>query len=63
MTLVVYFKNGGTALFNQVNNFEVSEDTPNGALITFDYFGESTQVKRRAMFSLNSIAGFAKQID
>ncbi|MGY3766832.1 hypothetical protein ACWOAH_09935 [Vagococcus vulneris] len=57
MTIVIYFKNGGTALFNQVEEFKTES-----GVVSFKYFGVSTQVKRQAMFVIDNIAGFAKQI-
>lgn len=63
MTVVVYLKNGSTALFKDVENFDISEELPNGTYIGFTYLGESTQVRREAMFNLNCIAGFSNQIN
>lgn len=62
MSVVIYFKNGGTSLFKQVEDFDIS-DANDATYVGFTYFGESTQVRRKAMFSLNNIAGFAKEIE
>lgn len=53
-TLAIYFKDGSTAYFEKVENFELKKLT-----IQFDYFGVSSQTKRNAFFILDNIAGFA----
>ena len=55
-SLVIWFNNGKTAMFKNVENFNHNEKA-----LFFDYFGESTQVKRNAFFKLDSIAGYASQ--
>ncbi|MDR2278900.1 MAG: hypothetical protein LBE23_13670 [Vagococcus sp.] len=61
MSVIIYFKNGTTALFNEVEDFDIAD--ANGiTYVGFTYFGVSTQVRRKAMFSLNNIAGFAEEI-
>ncbi len=58
-SLVIWFKNGNAAKFEQVENF-VNETASNGkAYMSFSYFGVSTQVKRQAVFVADNIAGFA----
>lgn len=54
-SIVIYFKNGGTALFKNVSDINISSLT-----MCFNYFGESTQVTRKAKFNLTSIAGYAQ---
>lgn len=61
MSVVIYFKNGETALFNDVKDFDIA-DANDATYVAFTYFGASTQVRRKAMFSLNNIAGFAEEI-
>lgn len=55
-SLVIWFNNGKTAMFKNVENFNHNEK-----VLFFDYFGESTQVRREALFKQDSIAGFASQ--
>ena len=58
-SLVIWFKNGNAAKFEQVENF-VNETASTGkSYIRFSYFGVSTQVKRQAVFVTDNIAGFA----
>ena len=56
ISVVIWFKNGTTSLFKDVEKFIFDGDK-----IVFDYFGESTQVKRSATFIRNAIAGYAVQ--
>lgn len=56
MSVIIYFKNGSTALFNDVEDFDIADAND------VTYVGASTQVRRKAMFSLNNIAGFAEEI-
>lgn len=53
-TLAIWFKNGNTAFFEQVENMDIA----NGYLI-FEYFGVSSQTKRGAIFKIDNLAGFA----
>lgn len=53
-TLIIWFENGKTALFEQVENFMADSQT-----IGFEYFGKTTQTKMHAAFTLENIAGFA----
>ena len=53
-SLIIWTKNGSTMKFEKVEDFDV-----NDVAIRFEYFGVSTQVKRKAMFMLDNIAGFA----
>ncbi|MGX6962438.1 hypothetical protein [Vagococcus xieshaowenii] len=57
-TLIIYFKNGTTALFQNVEELELIDDT----YLSFKYFGQSTQVKRKAIFVTNNIACWAEEI-
>lgn len=57
-TLAIYFENGSTAYFERVTDFVIVEDT-----IGFKYFGVSSQVKRKAVFNCDVIAGFALEED
>ncbi|MDT2637955.1 hypothetical protein [Enterococcus dongliensis] len=60
-TLAIYFENGRTAYFESVENFE--HEWINTDMISFDYLGVRTQVKRHAVFNFKTIAGFALQED
>lgn len=55
-TLVIWFKNGHTAFFEKVDN--LTNDHEN-KFVAFEYFGVTSQVYRKAVFSLSSIAGYA----
>lgn len=55
-TLVVWFKNGHKAFFEQVVNHY---NDPDDKFVTFEYFGITSQVHRKAVFLLSSIAGYA----
>ena len=55
-TLVIWFKDGKTAFFEQVENFD-----SRAGVISFEYFGVSTETKRKATFILANIAGFAPE--
>ncbi|SEU02492.1 hypothetical protein SAMN04487821_1543 [Enterococcus malodoratus] len=56
-TLVIWFKNGSTSYFERVENFE--HEWKNTDMISFDYFGVRSQVKRHAVFNFKTIVGFA----
>lgn len=56
-TLVVWLNNGQTCLFEQVENFDVGL-----TVIKFEYFGQSTHAKRKAVFNLGNIAGWALEL-
>lgn len=56
-SVVIWFKNGNTALFQKVRDFKQNDD-----FISFKYSGISTGVNRQAYFDKISIAGFAYQI-
>ncbi|EHM4387789.1 TPA: hypothetical protein ACSY2V_14620 [Listeria monocytogenes] len=56
-TLVIWFKNGKTAIFEQVENLDAAEKA-----IVFDYYGKSTETKRSTAFFLANIAGFAESV-
>ena len=60
-SLVIWFKDGKTAYFEQVTNFVefCSDFKADVAYIKFSYFGVTSQVKRAAQFNLNQIAGYA----
>ncbi|HEM2232795.1 TPA: hypothetical protein U0279_001942, partial [Listeria monocytogenes] len=53
----IWFKNGKTAIFEQVENLDAAEKA-----IVFDYYGKSTETKRSAAFFLANIAGFAESV-
>lgn len=54
-TLVIFLKNGKTLHFEHVESF----DSLFKGTISFIYFGLSTQTKRKAVFNLDTIAGYA----
>lgn len=56
-TLVIWFKDGTTSYFERVENFE--HEWINTDMISFDYFGVRSQVKRHAVFNFKVIAGYA----
>lgn len=56
-SVIIWFKNGKTAMFKNVEEFNCDGDE-----IKFNYFGESTQVKRTCLFNRSDIAGCAVQI-
>ncbi|KRL97446.1 hypothetical protein [Liquorilactobacillus satsumensis] len=57
-SLVIWFRNGATAMFIDVKDFrELNEG------IQFGYFGQSTQTQRKAKFLHAAIAGYAFEID
>lgn len=63
MSIVIFGMGAGkdgnnTLLFSGVENLK--EDAHE---VSFTYFGESTQVTRRATFSRNRISGYAVQIE
>lgn len=55
-SLIIWNKNGSTMKFEKVTNF--TEDWQRDQ-ISFEYFGVSTQVRRKAVFYTNNIAGYA----
>ncbi|HHS2784274.1 TPA: hypothetical protein ACTEJG_001470 [Streptococcus agalactiae] len=55
MNVVIYSKNGNTAYFNDVEDYETDFEN-----IAFSYFGKSSQERKRACFYKDSIAGIAK---
>lgn len=55
MNVVIYFKNGRTAYFKNVEDYKT--DALN---INFSYFGVSSQERKSATFYKDSIAGIAK---
>lgn len=57
MNVAIYFKNGNTAYFQQVEDYE-----PDLENICFTYFGVSSQERKRAAFYKDSIAGIAKTV-
>lgn len=63
MGVTIYFKNGNSALFREVEDFDIITDKENGNYIAFTYSSDSKRTKLDAMFYLNNIAGFADQID
>jgi hypothetical protein len=54
MNIAIYFKNGNTACFKDVKDYE-----PNAQNICFTYFGASSQERKKAIFYKDSIAGIA----
>lgn len=59
-TLVIWFENGTTSYFEKVENFK--HEWMNTNMLSFDYFGISSQVKRHAVFNFKTIAGFALEV-
>lgn len=57
MNVVIYFKNGNTAYFNDVKDYETDPEN-----IAFSYFGISSQERKKAYFYKDSIAGIAKTV-
>ena len=55
-SLIIWFNNGGTGKYEMVSEFK--EELGLG-YIMFEYFGISTQVRRKATFMLKNIAGYA----
>ncbi|MGO2892466.1 MAG: hypothetical protein ACTIC2_10815 [Enterococcus devriesei] len=60
-TLAIWFKNGTTSYFERVENFDHA--WINTDMISFDYFGVRSQVKRHAVFNFKVIAGYALEED
>lgn len=60
-TLTIWFRDGKTAHFEKVEDCDIGEIELFGekAVITFTYFRTSTPAKRKAVFLLDNIAGFA----
>ena len=54
MDVAIYFKNGNTAYFKQVDNLELSHND-----LSFEYFGESSQQQKEAVFFISEIAGYS----
>lgn len=54
MEVTIFFKNGATAYFKEVEDF-----MPNVCNIKFTYFGVSSQERKQATFYKDSIAGIA----
>lgn len=55
-SLIIWNKEGSTMKFEKVTNFR---DEWQKEQISFEYFGVSTQVRRKAVFYTNNIAGYA----
>ncbi|PNS45098.1 hypothetical protein [Streptococcus suis] len=55
MNAVIYFKNGNTAYFKDVEDYETDAEN-----ICFSYFGVSSQERKKAFFYKESIAGIAR---
>lgn len=53
--LTIWFENGTTALFQQVEEFRVIENN----IIKCTYFGVSHKVRRELKINLNKIAAYA----
>ena len=53
-TLIIWLSNGGTCHFEEVTELREHDN-----YISFNYFGVSTQVSRKAVFQRNNIAGYA----
>lgn len=56
-TLVIWFKNGKTAIFEQVGNLEAAEKA-----IGFEYFNSFYERKMNAAFLVENVAGFAESV-
>lgn len=54
MNVVIYFKNGNTAYFKKVEDYDADDLN-----ITFTYFGVSSQERKSATFYKDGIAGIA----
>ena len=54
MEVVIYFKNGNTAYFKDVEDYKPDDEN-----IYFTYFGGSSQERKKATFRKYSIAGIA----
>ena len=54
MELIIFTTNGHTYKFKNVKNL-----TPTTTGITFEYFGASTKVWRKATFDFRGISGYA----
>ncbi|EGO2647843.1 hypothetical protein IET36_001514 [Enterococcus faecalis] len=63
VSIVIYFNDAKTALFQRVTNFKVEEDSYGKTMVIFDYLGQSTQTARHVVFNLGNIAGYARSID
>ena len=55
MNVVIYFKNGNTAYFKDIEDY--GADSQN---VFFTYLGMSSQERKRAIFYKDSIAGVAR---
>ena len=53
--LAIYFTNGHVAYFKKVKNVDVFDDD----YLTFEYFGEASQLDRYASFERRNIAGYS----
>lgn len=54
MEVAIYFDNGNTAYFKEVDNFNVE-----GNLMTFNYYGVASQKSKSAKFDLAKLAGYS----
>lgn len=60
MEVAIYFENGSTAYFHEVENFREQLDVYGSeSTISFDYFGISSQQQKHAQFNNGKIAGCA----
>ena len=55
MDVVIYFKNGNTAYFKDVEDYKQNAEN-----IYFTYFEVSSQERKKATFYKDSIAGIAR---
>ncbi|MGG5338541.1 hypothetical protein IGJ48_001235 [Enterococcus pernyi] len=58
-SLIIWNKDGSTMKFEKVTNFTDAYPIYDEPQISFEYFGVSTQVRRKAVFYINNIAGYA----
>ncbi|EAC6449923.1 hypothetical protein WO83_13650 [Listeria monocytogenes] len=56
-TLVIWFKNGKTAIFEQVGNLEAA-----GKAIGFEYYSNFHEATMNAAFLVENVAGFAETV-
>lgn len=60
MEVAIYFDNGNTAYFHEVENFREQLDVYGSeSTIAFDYFGIASQQHKHAQFNNKNIAGYA----
>lgn len=58
-TLVIYFENGKTSIFEQATNVKIEENNT----MNFNYIDTQSKEKRWAVFMCDCIAGFSVKED